>query len=139
MLKKEKENIKNNSTEPLYCNNKWTRGRFYGFIRAALRNATRRWPPKYDTLNEAKTKKKVNPKTKRIAQHYKCANCKKDFPQKQVQVDHISPVVIDNFVSWDEFIENLFCDSDNLQVLCITCHKKKSKEENESRKNSRTT
>lgn len=116
-----------------YNNGKWTAGRMRGFIVSALRNASRRWPPKYETLNAAKTTKKVNKKTKRIAQHFKCASCKKEFPQKEVQVDHIVPVAA-NATTWDEYINNLFCDSHNLQVLCIGCHKKKTaKEKNESK------
>lgn len=62
-----------------------------------------------------------------MAQHYLCAKCRKDFPKTSVQVDHIEEVVLDKFTTWDEFIERLFCNSDNLQVLCIPCHKKKTK------------
>jgi len=48
-------------------------------------------------------------------------------------VDHIIPVAA-NATTWDDYINNLFCDSDNLQVLCIGCHKKKTvKEKNESK------
>ena len=117
--------------EPTYNNGRWTAGRFRGFIRATLRNATRRWPPKYDTINAAKTTKKKNKKTSRIAQHFRCAACKKEYVATEIQVDHIKPVVLTNFISWDDFITNLFCDSDNLQVLCKPCHKKKTKKERE--------
>ena len=73
---------------------------------------------------EAQTGKKVNALTKRMGMHYKCKSCKNEYPAKQVQVDHIKPVVDTKigFTSWDEFIERLYCSKDNLQVLCKMCH-----------------
>lgn len=90
----------------------------------------RRWPPKWDCLREAFVGIKLNKKSGRKAKHYKCAMCGKAFPQNQVQVDHISPVVpASGFTTWDKFIERLFCEKDNLQVLCKACHKKKTKKD----------
>ena len=113
----------------------WTDGRKRSFITSTLRAGSRRYPPKYETLNDSKTEKKVNVKTGRIAQHYQCNACKNEFTSKDVEVDHIKPVVDPKkgFVSWDKYIENLFCEKKNLQVLCKTCHTKKSKSEKEIR------
>lgn len=101
-----------------------------------LRQGTRRYPPKYNVLNAAKTEKKKNEKSGRMAQHYRCAQCKKEYTSTNVQVDHIRPVVDvkDGFVDWNTFIERLFCEEDNLQVLCTGCHDKKSKKERAKRK-----
>ena len=109
----------------------WSPARRKAFIVSVLRSGTRRWPPKYETLNDAKTTKHINPKTKRLAQHYRCAACLKEFTATAVEVDHIRPVVnpAKGFTSWDDFIDGLFCDKSNLQVLCKPCHVKKSKEE----------
>ncbi len=109
----------------------WSEGRKKAFITSVLRSGSRRWPPKYQTLNEAKTEKKINSATKRLAQHYKCKKCKKDFPAKMVQVDHIKPVVDPKvgFVDWNTFIDRLFCERNNLQVLCKACHDLKTKKE----------
>lgn len=114
----------------------WTEGRKHGFIVNVLRQGTRRYPPKYECLAAAKTKKKKNKETNRLAQHYRCNACKKEFPLSKVQVDHITPVVdpATGFVSWDMYIDRLFCGIDNLQVLCTTCHNKKTKEERGSKK-----
>lgn len=78
---------------------------------------------------------KRNPKSGRDAKHYRCAACEGDFPQSGVQVDHIEPV--GSTSSWDEFIEKLFCEADNLQVLCKSCHKKKSAAEREENASSK--
>lgn len=106
----------------------WTEARWKSFIVSALRKASSRYPPKFKTLDAAKTLKKVNPSTGRIAQHYKCAICQKDFTQKEVQVDHKQPVVgPDGFTSWDDYVNRMFCEVDNLQVLCKECHGTKTK------------
>ena len=105
----------------------WTEGRFNSFVTSILRSGSRKWAPKYQTLNEAKTEKQINKATGRIAQHFRCATCQGEFPAKQVQVDHIVPIGTEK--TWDQFIDGLFCEPDNLQVLCIPCHKIKTKEE----------
>ena len=120
---------------------KWTDARFKSFITSLLRSGTRRWPPKFEVLAEAKTKKKINKRTKRLAQHYLCAACSQEYPASNIQVDHIEPVVSpsDGFTTWDRFIDGLFCEKENLQVLCIPCHKVKSeKERNAHQKRTRT-
>ena len=106
----------------------WSDGRFKGFITSALRGAMRRWPPKWSCLKDAFVGSKINKKSGRKAKHYKCALCLKEFVAKGVQVDHIKPV--GKCDSWDEYIERLFCEGLNLQVLCLVCHKKKTKKEN---------
>jgi 5-methylcytosine-specific restriction endonuclease McrA len=115
---------------------KWTEGRRRSFIMSVLRGGYRRWPPKYEVLKEAFVGKKLNKKSNRQSNFYKCASCKKEYPTKEVQVDHIVPVVspLEGFSSWDTVINNLYCDRTNLQVLCVTCHSKKTKQENEERK-----
>lgn len=69
--------------------------------------------------------------TGRVAQHFRCASCGGEFPAKNVQVDHILPVIdpTTGFTTWDSFVENLYCEKDNLQVLCTQCHDIKTKEE----------
>ena len=105
------------------------------FIISQLRGSFRKYPIKYEVLREAATEKKVNPDTGRLAQHYRCNGCKKEFVQSQVQVDHVVPVVkATGFTTWDDYINSLFCSKDNLQVLCLTCHKAKSKDENAVRR-----
>lgn len=112
----------------------WTAARHHAFIVSVLRAGTRRWPPKYETLNAAKTEKKKNVKTGRLAQHYLCAMCEADYPATMVQVDHIQPVVdrSQGFIDWDTYIARLFCEKDNFQILCKPCHVIKTKEEKQN-------
>ena len=109
----------------------WTKARRNSFIASVLRSGSRRWPPKYQCLADAKTEKKINPKTGRLAQHFQCASCKEEFTSTNVEVDHRLPVVQPHmgFESWDLFIERLYCGQDNLQVLCKPCHALKTKQE----------
>lgn len=108
-----------------YNNGEWTLARFNSFITSILRSGSRRWGPKYSTLAAAKQGKQVNSATGRIAEHYRCNVCKGLFPAKLVQVDHIIPMGQGR--SWDDFINELYCEADNLQVLCKTCHAEKTK------------
>ncbi len=114
----------------------WTDSRFRSFVTSALRAASRRWPPKYKALKEAFVGRKTNKKTGKLAMHYKCAKCKKHFVAADVQVDHVLPVVDPKvgFVSWDDFINRIFCEIENLQVMCKPCHKVKTEEEKLERK-----
>lgn len=126
------------SKDKPYNNGEWTTARFNSFVKSALRSASQRWPPKYTVLSEAKLGKRINPKTGRFAEHYLCNACREAFPLKEVQVNHIVPVVpVSGFDSWDGVISRMFCEREGLEVLCIPCHKVTTKEENEQRKSSK--
>ena len=113
-----------------YNGGEWTQARFNSFVKGGLRGISKRWPPKYQCLNAAKQGKRINVNTGRLAEHYLCAVCNQSFPAKDVQVDHKEPVVpVSGFTSWDEVIDRMFCEADNLQVLCTSCHKVKTSEE----------
>jgi 5-methylcytosine-specific restriction endonuclease McrA len=113
----------------------WTNGRLKSFITSGLRSMFRRWPPKFTILGEAKRGKKINPKSGRLAEHFECSMCKSHYPAKEVQVDHIDPVVdpVIGFVDWNTFIDRLLCPKENLQVLCKECHKLKTQDEKKRR------
>lgn len=114
------------TTSKLRNNGKWTEGRFRGFITSALRYASRKWPPKFEAIKQSYTSTRRG-KSGRLAKHFRCAGCGGEFVQKHIQVDHIEP--IGKSLSWDEYIEKLFCEAINLQVLCLKCHKIKTKKE----------
>jgi len=49
----------------------------------------------------------------------------------KVNVDHIDPVesIESGFIDWNTFIERLFCEEKNLQLLCKSCHTIKTNKE----------
>jgi len=108
----------------------WTEGRYRSFIVSTLRGGMRRWPPKWKALKDACVGRKLNKATNKLALHYTCNECKKEYTSTNVEVDHIKPVVPPTgFTSWDNYIDRLFCEKYNLQVLCKKCHKQKTKKE----------
>lgn len=113
----------------------WSPARLKAFIVGSLRQGFRRYPPKYRALANACVGIRINKATKRKAAHYTCAECTKCFPRTGVQIDHKVPAVRESgFVSWDDYIERLFCDEKGLQILCRLCHKKKTQKENQVRR-----
>lgn len=65
----------------------------------------------------------------KVGKKFQCELCKKIVPK--IQVDHISPIgkAPRDWNGWDEWYKKLFCGIDNLQGLCVECHKAKSKRE----------
>ena len=103
-------------------------------IVSALRGGSKWWKPKMECLNMACVGQRTNVKTGRLAKHFTCAHCNEVFPAKDVQVDHITPLVDPcGFTGWDGFIERLFCEVDGMQVLCKPCHQIKTNEEKAAR------
>lgn len=118
-----------------HCGGKWTKARYESFIKSAIRAMSGRWPVKFDALKASRVGLKTNPKTGRQAMHHKCACCGGEFPAKEVQVDHIDPIVpITGMDSWDNIIARALVEVEGMQVLCKPCHLKKTKEENDRRR-----
>lgn len=117
-----------------YNNGEWTEARFTSFVKSALRGA--RWPQKYEAVKRAFVEYGINPATGRKCKLHRCSACRDLFPQNGVQADHIIPVVgPEGFVSWDRFIQRLFCEADGFKILCKACHSKVTNEEREARRN----
>lgn len=108
--------------------NTWTSARYFGFIRSALRRAWTRYPVRYQAMDKAK--QPYTGKDKRTKWVYKCKQCKELFKSTEVQVDHIKPAgTLKDYKDLPSFVQNLFCEADNLQVLCKECHKEKTLKE----------
>ena len=110
------------------ASNTWTEARYFSFIRSALRQAWTRYPVKHQFLRSKQ--KPYTGDDKRTKFQYECEECKQIFKGKEVQVDHIKPAgSLKTFADLPSFASNLFCEIDNLQLLCKGCHAVKTKEE----------
>lgn len=105
----------------------------YASIVEATRRAFSRSELRYSVLQDALSKKKGP----RGGKQYVCKKCGKSFGLRQIEVDHIKPVVPLNKTIHDMRISTIvnrrFCDKKNLQVLCKECHKVKTRKEASAR------
>lgn len=101
---------------------------FWSFIRSGLRQKSRWWKPITQCKLEAKRPYKGTNKRQKF--EYQCNECKNWFIEKLINVDHIHPAgslkCADDLPA---FVERLFCETDNLQVLCEACHNIKTQNE----------
>jgi 5-methylcytosine-specific restriction endonuclease McrA len=103
-----------------------TESAFWSFIRSALRQKSRWWKP--ITECKMKARRPYKGPNKRQKFEYLCNSCKTWFPEKQINVDHIVGAGSLNCgQDLPGFVDRLFCEQDNLQVLCTTCHDHKTK------------
>jgi hypothetical protein len=95
---------------------------YLAFIRSALRSKWLRWRPRGEALQAAKRPYKGPNKRQQF--EYACAICSGRFSAKEVEVDHY-PRDAGSILSIEdigEFCKNLFCEGDNLRVVCKSCH-----------------
>jgi 5-methylcytosine-specific restriction endonuclease McrA len=110
--------------------------------RNLLKSAVRRVFSRSDLRREALERNAIehtDPERPRVTKWSWCSDCGTITPRYLMQVDHITPVIgvtekLED-LSWTELIEDrIWCDANNLQILCLPCHKAKSKQENAERR-----
>lgn len=109
-----------------------TESQFWSFIRSGLRQKSRWWKP--ITECKLKAKRAYKGPNKRQRFEYQCNTCKLWFAEKHINVDHIQPAGSLNCAQdLPGFVERLFCEIDNLQCICETCHNVKTQNEKDGR------
>lgn len=103
------------------------------FLVNALRRASYRWPGRHSAQKKAHVGRN----------QYVCAMCGPNifYTRKEVQLDHITPVV-DPQKGWEDldvFAERMFVDEDGFQVICSRHHEEKTAAEGVVRKKTRAT
>lgn len=105
-----------------------TSAAFWGFIKSALRQKSRWWKPIREVKLAARRPSQSN--NARLKWEFQCKACSGWFPDKEISVDHITPV---GSLKCPEdlpgVVSRMFCEKEGLQCLCDTCHGKKTKED----------
>jgi 5-methylcytosine-specific restriction endonuclease McrA len=111
-----------------------TEAQYFQKIRSSLRNAFRWWLPMKQVLENAK--RHSQSANKKLKWEYKCNKCKRWFPRKEVEVDHVIPCgTLRKLDDIPGFIQRLTAENPtSYQVLCKKCHKLKTQAELTSRK-----
>ena len=115
------------------------------FIEKELRRAFKRCPLYNEAKNRAKREYFEESKHGKLMRrvHFECAQCGRFFrdENRNIAVDHITSVVCTSTgptLSLDVYTRRLFCNINNLQILCnfskkddgeLSCHAKKTKQE----------
>jgi hypothetical protein len=101
----------------------WSRARYFGFIRSALRLASRKWPPRIEAKIKARRRLKVPGRNKRQKYEYLCSVCGSYFPDKDVEVHHLEPCgKCSDYDDLPGFVRRLLCEAEDLCVICRGCH-----------------
>jgi 5-methylcytosine-specific restriction endonuclease McrA len=107
---------------------KKSRSKLQSWLVQRLRRISYAWPDRQKAYQNARVERG----------RYKCAICDNIFGPKEVQLDHIVPVIDPHqgFTDWDDYIKRMFVDVSGFQVLCKGCHAIKTHQENIIRKRS---
>ena len=104
-------------------------------IRSAIRRTYSRSPMVKEVMNKVRRERPWYRKNGTVASkprvEFLCARCQEWHMGKNIEVDHSIPVIdpLVGFVDWNTFIERLFCNIENLSVLCDPCHTAKTNAE----------
>lgn len=126
-----------------------------GWLIQLLRKGSQRWIPKTKAFKRASVGQITNPETGRLKEAWACEECgwvgfKKGRKDKEgVIADHIDPVIPvgksrhicsrpdfdpEIHVCIGEVCDRMYVELDHWQILCHTCHKVKTDEENKGRR-----
>lgn len=79
-----------------------------------------------------------DPKRPRVTKWCRCFICLNPTAKYQTQVDHVIPVIPINSsfeeLGLDATADRTWCDEENLQAICESCHDIKTKQERKARK-----
>lgn len=108
-----------------------------GLIKGALRRVFARSELRIQVL-KTNTVVHADPDRVRVTRWGWCNECGCIEAAYKLQIDHKDPVIpidkaLDDF-TWDEVVDRIWCDKENLIPLCLECHRRKTKVENKERR-----
>lgn len=107
-------------------------------IKGSIRRVFARSELRRQVIDACMIKGHSDSKRQRVKSWGKCNGCGQPTPKSYLIVDHIVPVISTysslEEMTWDEVINNMWCNIGNLQALCEECHKVKTKLENKLRR-----
>jgi len=108
-----------------------------GLLKGAARRVFSRSDLRKQAL-EAYAIEHSDPLRPRVTKWLWCPECGLIYPKYLSQVDHVSPIIkthetLDD-LTWDELVDRLWCELDNLRPLDKDCHQIKTKLENKQRR-----
>lgn len=114
----------------------WTEAQFWGAVRGVLRRIHRSWKPAQAALRAARVR---YPGKHNAKWAYLCADCKRLFRRRGVQIDHQEPCgELTDLAHLAEWVGRLLPeDPKAYRVRCLKCHQKKTDGERQARKVSR--
>lgn len=96
---------------------------FFQMLRHILRKRTVFWGPILTVRNRAKIAYKGPNKRRKFS--YICENCGGEFAANEVNVHHMIPAgELNKFEDLPGFCKRLFCEKEDLKLLCTKCHDK---------------
>jgi hypothetical protein len=126
------EKLRQGSKKAEKAEKPWTDKQKLAYAKQMLRRSFKRTRSYNEIINSHKTKTYVKLKSGETGKAYlvtwTCKACGKEgLGRREIEVDHIQP--IGHATSMEEWILSLYCDLDDLQILCKMCHKVKSKQD----------
>ena len=108
-----------------------------GLLKGAIRRVYSRSDIRRAVINASKVTHS-DPTRKRVKTWCRCAICQQPEAISLMVVDHRDPIIPVNSsleaMSWDTVIDRTWCEENNLDAVCKTCHDVKTKAENKLRR-----
>ena len=130
------------ATNKPHCDGTLTEAALRSKIINALRKVSMYWKPKSTAINRAKAGRRINPETGNQKNYYICEATGEEVWLDEIQADHIKSVVPKQWgettrflgYNWNEFLARLLVEAEGYQAISKKAHNKKTKTENKSRK-----
>lgn len=108
-----------------------------GLLKGAIRRVFSRSDLRRKVIEKARIEH-TDPTRPRVTKWGRCAVCLTPTAMYQMAVDHVDPIIPTTssleHMLWGEVVDRTWCPEDNLQAICPSCHKAKTKAENDERR-----